>query len=155
MQDWLMLSSFEGHRSPILNVCESDKSFWRPLLSQCSHISFVNIWTARIRGMLAVCSVIKTFTLITVWPADQANRLFRAGHCYEGADNGQISISGLIGYNVNHWESSSGFITWDTILTSVSSLRVAGLVIITFSSEVFPLNCNHLDNLHVFYWLVH
>ena len=44
------------------------------------------------------------------WLAEQANRLFRAGRCYEGVDNGQIGISGLIGYNVNHWEPSSGFL---------------------------------------------
>ena len=67
-----------------------------------SHISFVNIWTARIRGMVAVCFVIKTFMLIMHWVAKQVNQLFRAGHCYEGADNGQISISGLVEYKVNH-----------------------------------------------------
>ena len=50
-----------------------------------NHISFVNIWTARMRGMVAVCSVIMTFTLTTVWLVDKANRLLGAAHCYEGA----------------------------------------------------------------------
>ena len=42
-------------------------------------ISFVNVWTARIRGMVSVCSVTKMFTLTRVWLAGQANRFFRAG----------------------------------------------------------------------------
>ena len=36
-----------------------------------SHISFVNVLTTKIRGMVAVCFVIMTFTLITVWMAEQ------------------------------------------------------------------------------------
>ena len=55
-----------------------------------SHISLVNVWTAGMRGMVAVCPITMTLTLITVWLAEQANRLFRAGHCYEGAGVGQI-----------------------------------------------------------------
>ena len=50
-----------------------------------SQIVFVNVWTTRIRGMVAVCSVIMTFTLTTVWLVDKANRLLGAAHCYEGA----------------------------------------------------------------------
>ena len=45
--------------------------------------------------MVAVYSAIMTFTLTTVWLAEQANRLFRAAHRYEGADDGQISISNI------------------------------------------------------------
>ena len=82
-------------------MCESDQLFEDRCLA--SRVTLVlSIWTARIRGMVAVRFVIKTFSLITVRPAEQANQLFRTGHCYEGADNGQIIIGGFSGYNVNH-----------------------------------------------------
>ena len=47
------------------------------------HIRLVNVWTARMRGMVGACSLTMTLTLITLWLAEQADRLFRAGYCYE------------------------------------------------------------------------
>ena len=72
-------------------VCKNWLSAFPTILvcKEWATISLVSVWTARMRGTVTVCSTAMAMTRITVRLAAQANRLFRAGRCYEGAGDGQ------------------------------------------------------------------